>query len=66
VLALGSSPHPAPHADQSPPCPSAQGGWIGQACWIFAVRCCLLGRITGADPLAGLLSTVQAVVPGRC
>jgi hypothetical protein len=30
------------------------------------VRCCLLGRITGGDALAGLLSTLQAVVPGRC
>jgi hypothetical protein len=25
----------------------------------------LLGRVAGTDPLAGLLSTVQAVVPGR-
>jgi hypothetical protein len=25
----------------------------------------LLGRVTGADPLTGLLSTLQAVVPGR-
>jgi hypothetical protein len=25
----------------------------------------LLGRVTGADPLTGLLSTMQAVVPGR-
>jgi hypothetical protein len=25
----------------------------------------LLGGVTGGDPIAGLLSTVQAVVPGR-
>jgi hypothetical protein len=25
----------------------------------------LFGRLTGADPLTGLLSTMQAVVPGR-
>ena len=29
------------------------------------MRCRLFGRITGADPLAGLPSTLQAVVPGR-
>ena len=29
------------------------------------MRCCLLGRVTGGDPIAGQLSTVQAVVPGR-
>ena len=27
---------------------------------------CLLGRITHGDPLAGLLSAPQAVVPRRC
>ena len=32
---------------------------------IFAVRCCLLGRVAGADPLTGLLSTPQAEMPGR-
>ncbi len=63
VLALSSGPHPAPHAEQAPLCPSAHGGWIGQACRIFAVRRCLLGRITGGDQLPGLLSAMQAVVP---
>ena len=29
------------------------------------MRRCLLGGVTGGDPIAGLLSTVQAVVPGR-
>ena len=29
------------------------------------MRCCLLGRITGGNPLTRLLSAVQAVVPGR-
>jgi hypothetical protein len=29
------------------------------------MRGCLLGRITGGDPLAGLVSAAQAVVPGR-
>ena len=57
--------HPAPHAEQSPLCPSAQGGWIGQACGIFAVRCCVFATVAGGDPRAGLLSTVQAVVPAR-
>jgi hypothetical protein len=65
VLALTSGPHPTPHREQSPLCPSTHGGWIGQACRIFAVRYCLFGRVTGADPLTGLLSTMQAVVPGR-
>src|SRR5229473_3608931 len=65
VLASSAGPHPAPHAEQSPLGPSAQGGWIGQACLIFAVRCRLFGRIIGADPLAGLRSTMQAVMPGR-
>src|SRR6202795_1413212 len=60
-----SGPDPTPHPDPSPLCPSTQGGWIGQACRILAVRCCLFGRVTGADPITGLLSTMQAVVPGR-
>ena len=29
------------------------------------MRCCLFGRVTGADPLTGLLSTMQAVGRGR-
>jgi hypothetical protein len=65
VLALSASSQPAPHAEEAAVCPSAHGGWIGQACRIFAVRCRLLGRITGGDALARLLSTPQAVVPGR-
>jgi hypothetical protein len=65
VLASSASPHPAPHAEQSPLCPSAHGGWIGQACGIVAVRNCFVGTLTSGDPLAGLLPTVQAVVPGR-
>jgi hypothetical protein len=31
----------------------------------LAVRCCLLNRVTGTDPLTGELSTPQSVVPGR-
>ena len=29
------------------------------------MRCCLLNRVTGTDPLPGQLSTPQSVVPGR-
>jgi len=65
VLALSSGPHPAPHAEQSPLSPSAHRGWIGQACRILALRRGLLSAIAGCDPLAGLLSAVQAVMPGR-
>src|SRR6202011_5467727 len=65
VLAGSSGPSPAPHAQQSPFYPSAHGGWIGQACRIFAVRCCLFGRIADADPLTGLVSATQAIVPRR-
>ena len=45
-------------------CPSTDGGWIGQTCWVFAVRCGLLGTITGGDVLTGLLPAVNAVVSG--
>ena len=31
----------------------------------MAVRCCLLNRVTGTNPLPGQLSTPQSVVPGR-
>jgi hypothetical protein len=31
----------------------------------LAVGHCLLGRVTGTDPLTGLLAATQAVVPGR-
>ena len=31
----------------------------------MAVRCCLLNRVTGTDPLTGQLPTPQSVVPGR-
>ena len=54
---------PAPHADQSPSCPPAHSGGIGQARGIPAVRCGLLGGIAGGDPLARLLPAVKAVVP---
>ena len=60
-----SGPRPAPHAEQSPFYPSTHGGWIGQACWIFAVRCCLFGRIAGSDMFTGLASATQAIVPRR-
>ena len=46
-------------------CPSTDSGWIGQTCRVFAVRCGLLGRITGGDVLTGLLPAVNAVVSGR-
>ncbi|MEI7903394.1 MAG: hypothetical protein WCK89_24405, partial [bacterium] len=45
--------------------PSAQGRGIRQAGRIFAVRCGLLNGFPCGDPLAGLLSTPQAVVTGR-
>ena len=65
MLTSGSGLDPAQQADQSPLCPSAQGGWIRQACRIFTVRCGLFGGIAGRDPLAGLLSAAQGVVPER-
>jgi hypothetical protein len=52
-------------AEQSPLCPSAQGRWIGQLPRVFAVRYGLLDGIAAADPLTGLLPTVQAIVRGR-
>ena len=64
-LIASASVQPAPHAEQSPLRPSAYRRWIGQAGWIFALRCCLLGRVTGVDPLTGLLSASQAVVSRR-
>ena len=45
-------------------CPSTDGGWIGQTCWVFAVRRGLLGGITGGDVITGLLPAVKAVVAG--
>jgi len=45
--------------------PAAQSGGIGQARGILAVRHGLLSRIAGTDPVTGLLSTAQAVVPRR-
>ena len=41
-------------------CPSAQGGWIGQARWVLAVRRRLLHGDTGGDALTGLLAATQA------
>jgi hypothetical protein len=41
-------------------CPPAQSGWIGRARRIFAVRRCLLNRITCGDVLTGLLPATQA------
>jgi len=46
-------------ADQSPLCPAAHGGWIGQVRRVFTVRCGLLGSITGGNVLTGLLPAVQ-------
>jgi hypothetical protein len=40
--------------------PSTEGGWIGRAFWIFAVRRCLLNGIACGDPLTGLLPATQA------
>jgi hypothetical protein len=65
MRANGSSFHPAAHAEQATLCPSAQRGWIGRTRGIFAVRRCLLNRITCGDALTGLLSTTQAEKPGR-
>ena len=59
MLAL-AQPDPAPQAEQSPLCPPAQGGGIGRARRIFAVRRCLLSRIAGGDVLTGLLAATQA------
>ena len=55
---------PTPEADQSRLRPSAHSGRIGQAYWVLAVRCGLLGSITGGDVLTGLLPAVQAVMAG--
>ena len=65
VHAMSSGRQPAPHAEQSTLCPSAHGRGIRQTGRILAVRCCLLGGLAGGDPLTGLLSAMQAVVPGR-
>ena len=64
-LTASASAQPTAHAEQPPLRPSAYRRWIGQACRIFAVRRCLLGRVPGADPLTGLQSAPQAVVSGR-
>jgi len=65
MCARNSLLHPAPHAEQSPLYPSAQGRWIGRTGWILAVRWRLLHGVTGTDLLTGLLSAAQSVVPGR-
>jgi hypothetical protein len=62
VLVFDSNLDPAPQADQSPLRPSAHSAWIGQVRRSFAVRCGLLGSITGRDVLTGLLSAVKSVV----
>ena len=66
MLVLNAGLHPEPYAEQAPLCPSAQSAWIGRARGILAVRCSLLHRVAGTDPLTGLLSAPQAVVPERC
>jgi hypothetical protein len=65
VLVFDSGLDPAPQADESPFCPSTDGGWIGQTCWVFAVRRGLLGHIAGGDVLTSLLPAVKAIVAGR-
>ena len=65
VLVSNASLNPAPHAKQPMLRPSAHSGWIGQACRILTVRGRLLRRITSADPLVGLPSTMQAEMPRR-
>src|SRR5215831_5979823 len=65
VRTAASGLHPAPQAEQAPLHPAAQSGGIGQARRILAVRDGLLSRIAGTDPVTGLLSTAQAVVPRR-
>jgi hypothetical protein len=60
VLADGSSLHPTAHAEQATVSPPAQGGWIGQARRILAVRRCLLNAITCGDVFTGLLPATQA------
>ena len=63
--APGSDLDPAAQAEQSPLCPSAHGRGIRQTGRVFAVGCGLLGGVAAGDPLAGLLSATQGVVPGR-
>jgi len=62
VLVFDPGLDPTPQADQSPLRPSAHGGWISQVRRVFAVRCGLLGTITGSEVLAGLMPTAKAVV----
>jgi hypothetical protein len=56
---------PEPDTQESPPAPSANGGWIGQARGISTVRCCLLGDVTGADSIACLPATPQGEMRER-
>src|SRR5207247_6953796 len=66
VRAWNSGPQPEAHAEQLPVCPSAQGGWIRQTGWVFAVRRGLLNGFSCGDTLAGRLSTAQGVVGRWC
>lgn len=56
---------PAPQTEHSSSYPAAQSARIGQTRWIFAVWCCLLGRVAAGHAFTGLLTTTQAVVPRR-
>jgi len=60
-LGLNSGLDPAPETNQSPLCPSAHGGWIGQARRILAVGCGLLGSIAASQALIGLLPAIQGI-----
>ena len=66
MLALSSGLQPTPQAKQSPLRPSAQGRGIRQAGRIFAVRCGLLDRFPGGDPLTGTAFDSAGVVCRRC
>jgi hypothetical protein len=59
VLADGSGLQPAAHTEQASVCPSAEGGGIGRARRILAVRRRLLHGGAGGDVLTGLLSAPQ-------
>ena len=59
MTAGSSCLHPAAHAEQATVCPSAQGGRIGRARRIFAVRRRLLNGSPGGDVLTSPLSAMQ-------
>jgi hypothetical protein len=55
---------PTAQADKPSFCPSANGGWIRQACRVLAVRRSAFGGITGGEVVTCLLPAMKAVVAG--